>query len=66
MKQEVKETISSVIPRYETTGITRSTQFPDKIRDENEIAYAATMGQKPHEVKSVFKDIYEFYQNNEV
>lgn len=45
--------------------IPRATEIPENFRFPNEVAYAADMGRKPHENKSLFKDIYEFYQNNE-
>lgn len=45
--------------------IPRATEVPQNFRDENEIAAATYMGKKPHEVHSLYKDVYEFYQNNE-
>lgn len=57
--------MGSVIKRATNTSIKRE-EAPTGIRYANEIAYATTMGQKPHEVKSLYRDIYEFYQNNEV
>lgn len=64
MKQEQKS--ESVIPRNFGAKIERVEKLPENIRHINETAYAAEMGHKPHEVKSLFKDVYEFYQNNEV
>lgn len=40
---------------------------PKKIRDESEVSAAyAQVGKFPHnDVKSWYRDIYDFYQNNE-
>ena len=59
--------MNSVIPRASAdTKIVRSAT-PQKIRgDEVQSAYAQ-VGKLPHNnVKSWYRDIYEFYQNNEV
>jgi len=54
-----------VIQRYPPSAIPRATEVPMNFREENESAYASRMGGKEHENNSTFKDVYEFYQNNE-
>lgn len=56
---------NSVIPRSTDTEIKRETP-PKDFRFRNEVAHASTMGRKPHERKSLYKDVYQFYENNEV
>ena len=61
-----KDLNKSVIKRASSaTKIERAPVTTEKIRDDNETAAAARMGGKPHEVKSLYRDIYESYQNNE-
>lgn len=58
--------VPSTIPRY--TGeikIHRCKEEPCHFRDRNEQTYALIQGKKPHETKSLYRDLYEFYQNNE-
>lgn len=53
--------------RYPSKGkIPRATEIPKNIRPKNESEYAATMGQHINDTKSWYRDIYEFYQSNEV
>lgn len=59
---------TSVIPRYpEIEKIVRYERTPEHYREENEVAAYAAMG-RPNantSTKSWYRDIYEFYQNNE-
>lgn len=60
----------SKIPRYPKLQrvIVRETTPPLTIREENEVQAAyQQVGQTPNRnTKSWYRDIYEFYQNNEV
>lgn len=56
-KKQPQQKDVSVIPRAK--------EIPTHFRDVNEVQAAVRMGGKPHEVKSWYRDIYEFYQNNE-
>lgn len=59
---------TSVIPRYpELEKIIRYERVPEHYREENEVAAYAAMG-RPNgntSTKSWYRDIYEYYQNNE-
>lgn len=58
--------MKSVIQRATNTGIVR--EQPTKgIRSNSEVqaAYAQVGVPSHHDVKSWYRDIYEFYQNNE-
>ena len=55
----------SVIPRAPTTKVERAALIKERIRDINESTDAVRMGGRPHSVKSMYRDVYEFYQNNE-
>lgn len=58
--------MSSVIPRSKDSHIERSS-ISGPIRSESEIqsAYEQAGFSPQHNVKSWYRDIYEFYQNNE-
>lgn len=60
----------SVIPRYPKLQrvIVRETTPPIPIREQNEVQAAyEQIGETPNRnTKSWYRDIYEFYQNNEV
>lgn len=57
----------SVIERSPSIGIQRETP-PENFREPSEVAAAyAQVGDTPNRnTKSWYRDIYEFYQNNEV
>lgn len=59
-------TNNSVIPRSEVATIERSTP-PEKIREHSEVKSAyEQVGYNPNrDTKSWYRDIYEFYQQNE-
>ena len=56
----------STITRSKTTGIKRE-KYPKNFREEDEVAAAyEQVGDTPNRnTKSWYRDIYEFYQNNE-
>lgn len=64
------ESKKSVIPRYPKLQrvIVREQTPPTPIREQNEVQAAyEQVGQTPNRnTKSWYRDIYEFYQNNEV
>jgi len=55
----------AVINRKSEGKIVRATSPKEKIREEFEIQAAKRMGNRPNEMKEMFRDVYEFYQNNE-
>lgn len=57
--------MGDTIKRVRDAKIKREEE-PKNIRDKNEVQAAVTMGARPHENPHVFRDIYEFYQKNEV
>lgn len=52
--------------RYNINKIPRFTDIPTHFRPKNEEEYASTMGKHPHTSGSWYKNIYDFYQSNEV
>lgn len=56
--------MDSLIKRIPNAKIVRSEE-PKDFRNEYETADAQRMGGKPLELKNLFRDTYEFYQNNE-
>lgn len=53
--------------RFNSNGkIPRASEIPKNIRPKNEEEYANIMGQRIHDNSSWYKNIYDFYQSNEV
>lgn len=53
--------------RYPSNGkIPRAKNIPQGIRPKVETEYASIMGHRIHDTKSWYRDIYEYYQSNEV
>ncbi len=57
--------MESVIKRKVDAKIKREKE-PKEIRYKNEVQAAVEMGGRPHENPHTFRDLYEFYQKNEV
>lgn len=57
--------MESVIKREVDAKIKREKE-PKEIRYKNEVQAAVEMGGRPHENPHTFRDLYEFYQKNEV
>lgn len=55
----------TVISRSSKARIIRESPPKEQVRDEEETKAAKRMGNRPNELKEVFRDVYEFYQNNE-
>ena len=55
----------AAIQRKLNGKIVREASPKEKVREEFEIQAAKRMGNRPNEMKEMFRDVYEFYQNNE-